>query len=204
MTNTETIARWHAGTLREITGVPDERTVTMERRYDFPADAVWDAWTNPERLARWLGSVSGELRLGSEVLLDMAPGEPGEKVPCEITACEPPRRLAVLWRHPGEPESAAELRLTPDEGGTILRIEHARLPGDLSADYGYGWEDFLDRLGALLTDGDPDSVSWEKSQGVLRPMWEAAAQLCARSGIGRVGDIRHFGCSGRQEVPAWV
>lgn len=173
MTDKETIARWHADTTRRITGAEGERAARMTRRYDFPAEAVWDAWTNPDRLPRWLGEVSGDFRPGGEVLLDMAPDA---KVPCEITGCEPPRRLAVIWRHPGEPESAVELRLTPDGDGTIVELEHSRLPGEASAGYGYGWEDFLDRLGALLTDGDPDSVSWAESQEALRPLWEASAR----------------------------
>lgn len=177
MTDKQTIARWRADTQRRITGADQERTVRMTRRYDFPPEAVWDAWTSPDRLARWLGSVSGDLRPGGEVMLDMSPDSPDspdEKVPCEITRCEPPRRLAVIWRHPGEPDSAAELRLTPDGDGTILELEHARLPGDASVGYGYGWEDFLDRLGALLTGGDPDSVSWAESRDMLRPLWESA------------------------------
>lgn len=171
MTDTETIARWRAETLRQITGAPGNRSVVMERYYDFAIEAVWDAWTNPDRLARWLGNVSGDLRPGGEIVLAMGPDE---KVPCEIAACEAPRRLTVLWRYPGEPESAAELRLTPDGGGTVLRLEHARLPQDLSAGYGHGWEDFLDRLGVFLAGADPESVSWARSQDVLRPLWDAA------------------------------
>lgn len=90
------------------------------------------------------------------------------------TACEPPRRLAVAWCYPGEPESAAELRLRPDGDGTILELEHSRLPDGLAAGYGYGWEDFLDRLAALLAGADPDAVSWAESQQLLKPLWEAA------------------------------
>jgi hypothetical protein len=58
-----------------------------------------------------------------------------------------------------------------DGDGTIVEFEHARLPAGLRVDYGYGWEDFLDRLGTLLMGGDPDSVSWTESQETLRPLW---------------------------------
>jgi uncharacterized protein YndB with AHSA1/START domain len=95
------------------------------------------------------------------------------KVPCRITACDPPRRLAVTWRHPGEPPSAAEIRLREDAEGTVLELEHARLRADDAVGYGYGWEDFLDRLAALLAGDDPDAISWAESQRTLKPLWGA-------------------------------
>jgi len=79
VTDKETIARWHAGTSRRISGTGGERAARMTRRYDFPAEAVWDAWTNPDRLPRWLGEVSGDFRPGGEVLLDMAPDTHGPR-----------------------------------------------------------------------------------------------------------------------------
>jgi len=169
MTDRDTLARWRAGTERRISG---DGVVFMSRRYDAAIEAVWDAWTDPERLARWLGSVSGELRPGGTAVLTMTPEI---EVPCHIVECQAPRLLAVVWCHPGEPESSVELRLSAVGGATIVELEHRRLPDDLAVGYGYGWEDFLDRLGALLTDGDPDSVSWAQSQEALAPLWAALA-----------------------------
>ena len=171
MTDNQTRAAWRAGTSRQITPAGDGHVVLMSRRYAAPIADVWDAWTNPERTARWLGAVSGELREGGEALLVMTEDV---KVPCRITACDPPRRLAVTWRHPGEPESAAEIRLRADGDGTILELEHARLRAGDAVGYGYGWEDFLDRLGALLAGGDPGAISWDESQQALKPLWDAA------------------------------
>jgi uncharacterized protein YndB with AHSA1/START domain len=172
MTDNQARARWRADTTRRITPAgQDGHVVSMSRRYQAPVADVWDAWTNPERTRRWLGAVSGELRQGGEALLMMTEEI---TVPCRITACDPPRRLAVTWCHPGEPESAAEIRLRADGDGTILELEHARLRAADAAGYGYGWEDFLDRLAALLAGDDPGDVSWEQSQRVLKPLWEAA------------------------------
>jgi hypothetical protein len=67
-----------------------------------------------------------------------------------------------------------EIRLRADGVGTMLELEHARLrPGD-AIGYGYGWEDFLDRLAALLTGDDLDAISWAESQRVLKPLWGTA------------------------------
>lgn len=185
MTGPHRIARtrWRESTTRRIAieqataagghaASEDIRTVVMSRRYDAPPAEVWDAWTNPDRLARWLGTVSGILEPGGAAQLVMSEDI---TVPCRIVDCQPGRRLAVIWCHPGEPESAAEIRLRPDEtgDGTILELEHGRLPKDIAVDYGYGWEDFLDRLAALLTGGDPGAISWTESQETLRPLWHA-------------------------------
>ena len=35
------------------------------RNYDAPADGVWSALTEPERVARWIGTVSGDPTTGT-------------------------------------------------------------------------------------------------------------------------------------------
>jgi uncharacterized protein YndB with AHSA1/START domain len=36
---------------------PDERTIVVERSFDAPRPRVWDAWTKPELMRRWLVDV---------------------------------------------------------------------------------------------------------------------------------------------------
>lgn len=176
MTDNKTRALWREATIRQLIRREDQvgGTVLMSRRYLAAVEDVWDAWTSPERTARWLGTVSGDLSAGGEVLLVMSEDE---RVACRITVCEPPRRLAVIWREAGEPESAAEIRLRPDGDGTILELEHGRLLGDRAVGYGYGWEDFLDRLSALLAGGDPAEISWAHNREILKPLWDAASAI---------------------------
>jgi uncharacterized protein YndB with AHSA1/START domain len=38
---------------------PDERTILVERSFDAPRARVWDAWTKPELLRRWLLGAEG-------------------------------------------------------------------------------------------------------------------------------------------------
>ena len=51
------------GSLRSADG---KGAVRMEDRYDTGIDDLWSALTDPRRLARWLGEVEGDLRLGGE------------------------------------------------------------------------------------------------------------------------------------------
>jgi uncharacterized protein YndB with AHSA1/START domain len=51
------------GSLRSAGG---KGVVRMEERYDTDIDDLWSALTDPRRLARWIGEVEGDLRLGGE------------------------------------------------------------------------------------------------------------------------------------------
>ena len=51
------------GSLRSADG---KGVVRMEDRFDTDIDDLWSALTDPRRLARWIGDVEGDLRLGGE------------------------------------------------------------------------------------------------------------------------------------------
>jgi uncharacterized protein YndB with AHSA1/START domain len=95
------------------------RSATFRRTYDADIADVWDACTNPERLARWYQPVQGDLRLGGT----FTQGEMGGG---RIVACEPQRLLRVALG-PGDPSpDQLELRLSEGPGGTtVLEVEHA-------------------------------------------------------------------------------
>jgi len=46
-----------AGTLKITT--PSEQEIAMTRDFDAPRELVFDAWTKPELLKRWLGVRGG-------------------------------------------------------------------------------------------------------------------------------------------------
>ena len=81
------------GTLQSADG---NGVVRMEDRFDTDIDDLWSALTDPRRLARWLGEVEGDLRLGGEFRARfVASGWQGMG---RVEACEPPNRLLVLTR----------------------------------------------------------------------------------------------------------
>jgi uncharacterized protein YndB with AHSA1/START domain len=97
----------------------EARSALFRRVYDADIADVWDACTNPGRLARWYQPVQGDLRLGGT----FTQGEMGGG---RIVACEP-QRLLRLALGPGDPSpDQLELRLSsgPD-GTTVLELEHA-------------------------------------------------------------------------------
>lgn len=92
------------------------KAVIATRRYDTDAADLWDALVTPDRLRRWFAPVTGELRLGGHYQVEgNASGT--------VTACEPPRHLALTWEFAGA-VSWVEVKLTPDGEGTALELSH--------------------------------------------------------------------------------
>jgi uncharacterized protein YndB with AHSA1/START domain len=122
------------GSLRSADG---KGIVRMEDRYHTDIDDLWSALTDPRRLARWLGEVEGDLRLGGEFRARFfASGWEGTG---RVEACEPPQRLLVLTKHVRAPyDLVIEATLTVDGDQTILVIEERGMPLDQLAAYGAG------------------------------------------------------------------
>jgi uncharacterized protein YndB with AHSA1/START domain len=141
------------------TGPQDEpgagRTVVLHREYPDPIDDVWAALTRSDRLARWIGSDTGEGGAGRTVEFTLtgevdAGGAVAAPATVTVLECVPPRRLVVDI--PAEEGRAWRVAVTLDgDGGrTALRFEQEIVPGVDPADVAAGWRWYLDRLGAAL------------------------------------------------------
>jgi uncharacterized protein YndB with AHSA1/START domain len=142
------------------------RSLLLRRVYDAPVEDVWDACTDPERLARWLGPVEGDFRLGGNFQLkDNAGGE--------ILRCERPRLLKVTWAMGVGMATEVEVRLTgTDDTRTTFELEHsspAEIVDELVRTYGPGgtigvgggWDLALLGLDLFLTGADLDVATWQ-------------------------------------------
>jgi hypothetical protein len=157
------------GSLRSADG---KGVVRMEDRFATDMDDLWSALTEPRRLARWLGDVEGDLRLGGEFRARFfASGWEGTG---RVEACDPPRRLLVLTRQPGQrDEQAIEVRLAAEGDQTILVWEERGMPLDHLAAYGAGIQVHVEDLSAHIAGrerGDAE-VRW----GELLPAYQDLA-----------------------------
>ena len=134
------------GSLRSADG---KGVVRMEDRFDTDIDDLWSALTDPRRLARWIGEVEGDLRLGGEFRARFfASGWEGTG---RVEACEPPRRLLLLTKQPGQAdEHVIEVTLAADGDQTILVWEERGMPLDHLAAYGAGIQVHVEDLAAHL------------------------------------------------------
>jgi uncharacterized protein YndB with AHSA1/START domain len=142
----------------------DQDLYDVEIRRTYAADPaeVWDACTNPERIARWFSPVTGDLRLGGHYSIEgNASGA--------ITACEPPRRLALDWEFGDHALSWVTLELNPvgDERCELVlrhrqpRTEHWATYGPGAT--GVGWELTVLGLAMHLAGSEKPSAEFEAS-----------------------------------------
>jgi uncharacterized protein YndB with AHSA1/START domain len=138
------------GSLRSADG---KGIVRVEDRFDTDTGDLWSALTDPRRLARWIGGVEGDLRLGGEFRARwFASGWEGTG---RVEACEPPQRLLLRMRdadpQPGQPdETVIEAQLAADGDQTILVVEERGMPLDLLAAYGAGVQIHVEDLAAHI------------------------------------------------------
>ena len=79
----------------------------------------------------------------------------------EFVEIEPPTRIVFTWgwKEPGHPVPAGSTRvsieLTPQNGGTLLRLVHHMLPATSQERHQLGWSHYLGRLQTVMSGGDP-------------------------------------------------
>lgn len=144
--------------------------VTMEDFYDTGVEDLWSALTDPDRLARWLATVEGELRPGGRIHAEFtstfaAPGH--------IDVCDAPHRLQVTFAQGTPDESVMEANLTPVGERTRLIIEERGLKLEDVPGCGADWQAHAEDLAAHIAGREPGS--WRERWSELTPLYRAMA-----------------------------
>jgi uncharacterized protein YndB with AHSA1/START domain len=141
-------------------------------RFDTSIDDLWSALTDPSRLARWLGEVEGDLRLGGEFRARFfASGWEGTG---RVEACEPPRRLLLTTTQPGQQgDHLIEATLAADGDQTLLAWEERGMPPGQLAAYGAGIQVHVEDLAACLA--GRDRCDGDARWGELLPAYQELA-----------------------------
>jgi len=136
--------------------------VYIERTYDAPAEAVFDAWTDEGVLRRWFhaqrdwttSEASVDLRVGGAVRVVMHDPDKGEDhggggLYKEV---DRPTRLAFTWTWDGtDRETLIEIDFDESAGRTTVRFSHSNLRDLASArDHEGGWNRCFDNLERAL------------------------------------------------------
>ncbi|HEU5037014.1 MAG TPA: SRPBCC domain-containing protein [Nocardioides sp.] len=157
------------GTMRALDH--DRGAVRVEEVYDTGIDDLWEACTTPERLARWIAEVEGELRVGGGVVVTFTSTWSGS---ARIEECDAPHHLLLRMQPGTDEESEVEAWLSDEGRRTRLVVEERGLSRGALHFYGSGWQAHLEDLGRSLEDGasaHPDGWSAERPAAAWRERW---------------------------------
>jgi uncharacterized protein YndB with AHSA1/START domain len=134
--------------------------IRIERVLPRPVEDVFAAWTDPERMRRWLSptgraEVHADVVVGGRLRVVMVGDGVRIEHHGEFLEVRPPTRLSFTWRSPytGVEPSVVTVELHDAGGSTRLVLEHDRLPPEETTSHEGGWEAILDRLAIALHGG---------------------------------------------------
>lgn len=153
------------GTMRVLDA--SRGAVRVEQVYDTDIHDLWEACTTPERLARWIAQVTGDLRVGGNVELTFTSTWTG---PARIEACDAPHHLLLVTEPGADDEAQLEAWLTEEGDKTRLVVEERGLPIASLHFHGAGWQTHLEDLGrSLALGGSAHPAGWSASKS--SPDW---------------------------------
>jgi uncharacterized protein YndB with AHSA1/START domain len=139
----------------------NELELTVERTFDHPREDVFEAWTSPEVMRRWLAAGSDwttpsaevDLRPGGRVSVSMAEdgGEPVHTFEGVYLEVDPPERIVFTVEWLGDDADGVVSTVTVEfrehDGRTTVVLTHTGLASEESRDdHEDGWAKCLANL----------------------------------------------------------
>ena len=137
-------------------------SLTIKRRFNAPPAKVFSAWTDPEKVKRWMGpgevkalSAEADPRKGGRYRWVMK-GPDGEEHDVSGVYREviPNEKLVFSWAWKTTPERESMVTLTfkPDGDGTLFTLTHEQFFDEDARDrHNVGWTGAMDKLDKFLS-----------------------------------------------------
>jgi len=137
----------------EVDTLAEGVRLRFRRRWPRPVDDVWGALTEPDRLARWIGTYDGVREPGGTGTFTMTHEDEPAGESLRVVACAAPVRLVVEWDT--EAGWRVELDLDQDGPDAVLTFVQLFPAGTDVTDHALGWHWYLDKLDAEVAGGPP-------------------------------------------------
>jgi uncharacterized protein YndB with AHSA1/START domain len=136
-------------------------SLTLKRRLNAPAEKVYAAWTDPEKIVKWFGPDAGpvtkaeiDLRVGGSYNIGFHTQD-GEyhQVGGVYREVVPNEKLVFTWawHTMKERESLVTITVKPDGAGSMLTLLHEKFADEAARDgHKRGWSGSLDKLEKLF------------------------------------------------------
>jgi uncharacterized protein YndB with AHSA1/START domain len=136
-------------------------TVRIRRRVSATAEEIFELWTRPDLMVRWMSPFPGavdckatsDFRPGGAFSLFMSSAESSRDVSGTYVEIDRPRRLVFTWtgRLTNHVNTLVTLELTPRGDETDLVLTHERLPTSAIVEgHTRGWGHILDHLAEVV------------------------------------------------------
>jgi uncharacterized protein YndB with AHSA1/START domain len=142
---------------------PQDQQVEITRVFDAPRQLVFDAWTDPDQVARWWGpdgfhtppeTVEIDLRVGGRYHLAMVQDATGVQFPLRYEVIELVAPELIVLKHEPMPEmgihepTITRIELHDDGGRTRMSLTDG--PYTVSGHAEQGWNASFAKLNSLL------------------------------------------------------
>jgi len=136
-------------------------SLTLKRRLNAPPAKVFAAWTDPEKVKRWMGPgevkvlvAESDSRVGGRYRWLMRSPEGNEHDVSGVYREIIPNEKLVFtwaWKTMPERETLVTVLLKPDGDGTLLTLTHEQFADNDARDsHQHGWTGTLDKLEKLF------------------------------------------------------
>jgi uncharacterized protein YndB with AHSA1/START domain len=136
-------------------------SLTIKRRFNAPPQKVYAAWTDPEKLAHWMGpagtqrvEATCDLRVGGRYAVKMVMSDDEHNVSGVYREIVPNEKLVFTWawRSTPERESLVTVTFKKDGEGTIMTLLHEQFFDEAARDrHNTGWTGTMDKLKSYLS-----------------------------------------------------
>lgn len=135
-------------------------TVKIKRVIARPAEEIFELWTRPELMARWMSPYTGavqcraeaDVRVGGRFRLSMCSADSQCEIEGTYVEIERPNRLVFTWLGPPTQNvnTLVTLELKALKSGTELTLTHEKLPtAEARQGHMIGWANMLEHLAVL-------------------------------------------------------
>jgi len=140
------------------------QVVQLRRRVRAEAEQIFDLWTKPELMVRWMSPFPGavdckascDLRPGGAFSLVMSSAEANREVSGTYVQIDRPRKLVFTWVGPltRDVTTLVTVEFNPRGDETDLVLTHERLPtAAIFEGHTRGWGTILDHLAEVVSKG---------------------------------------------------
>ena len=140
----------------------DGGIVQIRRRIKAEAEQIFELWTRPDLMVRWMSSYPGavdckascDLRPGGAFSLVMSSKESNREVSGTYVEVDRPRKLVFTWNGPltNNVNTLVTVELYPRGDETDLVLTHERLPTPAIVEgHTRGWGHILDHLADAIS-----------------------------------------------------